>query len=268
MGAAVAGIPDITTDEPRDWIGSVRAASNGSESLLVQARTAWRAALTNAGLWGDQAATFTVQSGTDQHTLPAFAAANDTARDLLVDLQKPSLDAMHQGRADNAGLARLLVTALACMFLIAASVTLYFRRRMSKDLLRPVASLHRGVLRLRGGDYGRPVNVDRRDELGELAEAFNGMAGDLHDSHLELTYRATHDALTGLPNRASLAETLTTSFKPSGDRRARRESLLFLDIDDFKEANDTLGHEGATRPAGRPDQQMRSSSRPGRAPRR
>lgn len=52
---------------------------------------------------------------------------------------------------------------------------------------------------------------------------------------------ATHDSLTGLPNRASLADTMTHVIATS----ARAESqfgLLFIDLDHFKAINDTLGH--------------------------
>ncbi|MGI5452009.1 aminotransferase class I/II-fold pyridoxal phosphate-dependent enzyme [Streptomyces sp. CA-249302] len=57
----------------------------------------------------------------------------------------------------------------------------------------------------------------------------------------ELTQRAFHDSLTGLPNRTLLLERLERALL-----RGRRESsltcLLFIDLDDFKEVNDTLGH--------------------------
>ena len=151
---------------------------------------------------------------------------------------------MDQGLAHGADLERILLIVLSALFGLALAVTVYFRRRMAKDLLRPVASMHQGVVKLQAGDYDHRIEVVRRDELGELAEAFNGMAGALHDTHLALTVRATHDSLTGLANRASLTERLTSSFSPSSNRRARQESLLFIDIDDFKDVNDSVGHEG------------------------
>ena len=58
----------------------------------------------------------------------------------------------------------------------------------------------------------------------------------------ELRHQATHDALTGLPNRAFFHEILTRSIA-----HARRTEtligLLFMDIDSFKNINESLGHE-------------------------
>lgn len=57
----------------------------------------------------------------------------------------------------------------------------------------------------------------------------------------ELTQRAFHDSLTGLPNRTLLLERIERALL-----RGRRESsltcLLFIDLDDFKQVNDTMGH--------------------------
>lgn len=61
-------------------------------------------------------------------------------------------------------------------------------------------------------------------------------------AHDEMSYRAYHDALTGLPNRAMFMDAL----KRTLHRMERSEgvtSLLFIDLDHFKTVNDRLGHE-------------------------
>lgn len=58
----------------------------------------------------------------------------------------------------------------------------------------------------------------------------------------ELTRRATHDTLTGLPNRALIRERLGTALQRSR-RSGLSVALLFVDLDGFKLINDTHGHQ-------------------------
>jgi diguanylate cyclase (GGDEF)-like protein len=57
----------------------------------------------------------------------------------------------------------------------------------------------------------------------------------------QLSYLASHDSLTGLPNR-SAAEALVIGALEDADRDGTRIAVLFVDLDRFKECNDTLGH--------------------------
>lgn len=54
----------------------------------------------------------------------------------------------------------------------------------------------------------------------------------------ELRYEATHDALTGLPNRVLFAERLAEVAKAGVP-----VALAFIDLDEFKDVNDSRGHD-------------------------
>lgn len=79
----------------------------------------------------------------------------------------------------------------------------------------------------------------------ELEERLLGVAGltatALRNSMLvdAIRHQATHDALTGLPNRASISERLLELLSPTSTQPV---TLLFVDLDGFKDVNDTLGH--------------------------
>ena len=65
---------------------------------------------------------------------------------------------------------------------------------------------------------------------------------DIKQSEQKLTYQARHDALTGLPNRIVLKDRLSQAIK-SSKRHKKIGALMFIDLDNFKYINDTLGHD-------------------------
>jgi predicted signal transduction protein with EAL and GGDEF domain len=76
----------------------------------------------------------------------------------------------------------------------------------------------------------------------DMESGLNDMSGSLRKSDEQIRYVAYHDTLTGLPNRAMFQEYLSHVIAHAR-RNQKQFALLFLDIDDFKRINDTLGHE-------------------------
>lgn len=64
---------------------------------------------------------------------------------------------------------------------------------------------------------------------------------ELEDKRVELEFSATHDTLTGLPNRAGMARHLSERIS-ADSARGRQTAVLYIDLDGFKNVNDALGH--------------------------
>jgi diguanylate cyclase (GGDEF)-like protein/PAS domain S-box-containing protein len=82
-----------------------------------------------------------------------------------------------------------------------------------------------------------------RDEAGTLTH-FLGVMSDVTERQRyeeQLAWRATHDDLTGLPNRQLLRDRLQQGIH-TAERYGRAVAVVFVDLDDFKLINDTLGH--------------------------
>jgi PAS domain S-box-containing protein len=88
------------------------------------------------------------------------------------------------------------------------------------------------------------------DAAGKLA-GYRGTGADVtarKQAEDRIQYLATRDALTGLPNRALLADRADQAILQAARTRGSL-ALLFLDLDRFKLVNDSLGHAPATRAA-------------------
>lgn len=107
------------------------------------------------------------------------------------------------------------------------------------------------------------VVLAHRDAAGKI-EYLSMIARDISERkrfEAELQHQATHDSLTGLPNRFLLADRCTTMLE-----HARRNSdcvaVMFLDMDNFKRINDSLGHAAGDALLQQAARRLQSSLRP------
>ena len=173
-------------------------------------------------------------------------------------------DLARDARGEKRGLA-----ALTALVLLMGALILRFARQLSTQVIRPVGRLRDSANQLAAGDLDHRVELDRADELGDLAVSFNAMADAIAGSQRTLTRQANHDSLTGLANRAAFHARLEEALAHP-DRRSGTQAVLFVDLDDFKDVNDTLGHAAGDEllcvVAARLNRR-RPTRRPGRPPR-
>lgn len=92
-------------------------------------------------------------------------------------------------------------------------------------------------------DYSPPKNRNESDdEIGHLSRAFDSMLSGIRQRDLKLSQMAYYDNVTGLANRHYFVERLQQAVAAT-KRYGTRCCVMFIDLDDFKAVNDTLGHD-------------------------
>jgi len=183
---------------------------------------------------------------------------------IFIGLDRRSYDAEAKQKLYE-NLMIILVTAMI------AGLAIYwiFKYR----IVQPINHLKKAAARVARFELDHPVKIEGHNELSELGISFNEMTQQLSDAisdrqktmeelsslnqsleerihkrtrelqqmNTRVMHQAMHDPLTGLPNRSLIMERLRQSLRYA-HRHQKMVAVFMLDLNRFKEVNDTLGH--------------------------
>lgn len=136
-----------------------------------------------------------------------------------------------------------LIQSIVAIFSLAILITISLIYLAFKHyILRNISRISTYATEIGRGNLEIDIKESSKDEIGDLTRSINDMKASLKKSNDQIRYIAYHDSLTGLPNRLMFREYLGHTLAAS-KRKNEITALLFLDLDNFKYINDSLGHE-------------------------
>jgi len=129
---------------------------------------------------------------------------------------------------------QIILIAMAALL-----VAIFLAAIIARGVSRPLQQLSGAAKKLQQGDYSESKLSLNDDEFGELADTFGSMRKAIFEREQRISYQASHDHLTDLPNRRFFREQLENLLVEKNDSGC----LLLLNIHQFRILNDSVGQE-------------------------
>ena len=160
-----------------------------------------------------------------------------------------------------------VLTTLPFTFIITLVIILiisaYISNLLAHKYTAPILALKDNMTEAANGNLNVACDIHSNDEFGELSDKFNTMMNiistnyteieeakktleaneiELKKSYSHIEQLAYHDGLTGLYNRVAFMKYAFEIFQNDGPNLGKH-AIFFIDLDNFKNVNDTLGHD-------------------------
>ncbi len=158
--------------------------------------------------------------------------------DAIASTEKALLIERKSNFRDHRTLIIIVIAVELTVFMFLAVISVLF---LNRTLFSPLQSLLVNTHKMEKGAKLDIEDLTSKDEMGYLLSRFYKMNEIVHARTVNLTHEAHHDKLTGLLNRSNISDEIKSAIERSIESK-KKCAIMFLDLNKFKELNDTMGH--------------------------
>ncbi|MDQ7068311.1 MAG: diguanylate cyclase [Sulfurimonas sp.] len=166
----------------------------------------------------------------------------DKIRTLVSEFEHTEKILLEQRKGNYKTYKAQIITLIIVVIMFFLFFTLFTISFLNKTLFQPMQLLLESTHKMQNGEEVTIEDIVAKDEMGYLLASFYKMKEKVIQREEHLTHIAGHDELTGLRNRTDLDDTLQNTIKDTLKKNSKC-AILFIDLNKFKQLNDTLGHD-------------------------
>ena len=166
----------------------------------------------------------------------------DSLRRLLTDFDNAELLLLEQRKGDFKASSAKIETLILVQLIFFCFLAIFVLLFLNKNLFQPLKVLLNSTKKTEEGRALSIADVVSNDEMGYLLSSFYKMSERVHERTKVLGHKAFHDELTGLKNRSKMSDEIESAINNSKEFN-NKLAIFFIDLNDFKILNDTLGHD-------------------------
>jgi len=163
------------------------------------------------------------------------------AREALNELSEYQIQRAKLRHKHSDEIFKKQLIVIQVIILVIVGLSSFFAQMLMRSIIKPIKQINEVLTKITHEDFSKRIRINSEDELGQISKMLNNSITMLQKTFRELSLLVNYDKLTNLPNRKMFQEEIEKCIEYC-NKHDQLFAVMFIDVDNFKNVNDTYGH--------------------------